>query len=306
MQLQFSRQGRCNEWIAGDTGYKQYRCLHLASQSQQQAAVAVSVTQAIHPSIQPSSHHHAIKGSLVQPTQPNPLLPFPRSPTHPPPLRATLAAFAPTAVYLPELYPTSPPALNLLQTRTRTTSESQHNMAPTRRVKTARAASQRPPFPPTPSGSEEYSDHDMDPDTTYNPSSTHPRASPYHRHAQGAYPLQRGTACLSCRKRKMVRVPVSLDPYPITRLPFPSLSHFTRNAMAQSPFANSVPRQIAPPIVNTTMASPRHALSSSRRRSNALSRDFISSKAYPRFLLSSNLPTLVALYHTLLQHQATL
>jgi hypothetical protein len=91
-------------------------------------------------------------------------------------------------------------------------------MAPTRRVKTARAASQRPPFPPTPSGSEEYSDHDMDPDATYNPSNTHPRASPYQRHSQGAYPLQRGTACLSCRKRKMVRVLVSLDSYPIIRL----------------------------------------------------------------------------------------
>ena len=97
------------------------------------------------------------------------------------------------------------------------------NMAPTRRVKTARAASQRPPFPPTPSGSEEYSDHDMDPDATYNPSSTHPRASPYHRHSQGAYPLQRGTACLSCRKRKMVRVLVSLDSYPVIRLPLCSL-----------------------------------------------------------------------------------
>ena len=179
-------------------------------------------------------------------------------------------------------------------------------MAPTRRVKTARAASQRPPFPPTPSGSEEYSDHDMDPDTNYNPSSTHPRASPYHRHAQGAYPLQRGTACLSCRKRKMVRVPVSVDSYPIIRLSPPSLPLFIRNAMAQSPFANSVPRQTAPPIVNTTMASPRHALSSSRRRSSALSRDFISSKVYPLFLLSSNLPTPVALYHTLLLHKATL
>lgn len=97
-------------------------------------------------------------------------------------------------------------------------------MAPTRRVKTARAASQRPPFPPTPSGSEEYSDHEMDPDATYNPSSTHPRASPYHhRHSQGAYPLQRGTACLSCRKRKMVRVPVPLLLYPPIRSPPSSL-----------------------------------------------------------------------------------
>lgn len=179
-------------------------------------------------------------------------------------------------------------------------------MAPTRRVKTARAASQRPPFPPTPSGSEEYSDHDMDPDATYNPSSTHPRASPYHRHSQGAYPLQRGTACLSCRKRKMVRVPPSVLSYPIIRLPPPSLLHFIRNAMAQSPFANSVPRQIAPPIANTMMASPRHAPSSSRRRSNASSREFINSKGYPRVLLSSNLPTLLALYHTLPLHQATL
>ena len=100
-------------------------------------------------------------------------------------------------------------------------------MAPTRRVKTARAPSQRPPFPPTPSGSDEYSDHDMDPDANYNPSGAHPRASPYHRHSQGAYPLQRGTACLSCRKRKMVRVLLSLDSYPIIRSPLCSSSLYS-------------------------------------------------------------------------------
>ena len=105
-----------------------------------------------------------------------------------------------TQLYPPELHVSaSLPALNPHHTPAPA-------MAPTRRVKTARAASQRPPFPPTPSGSDDYSDHDMDPDATYNPSNTHPRASPYHRHSQGAYPLQRGTACLSCRKRKMVRV----------------------------------------------------------------------------------------------------
>ena len=215
------------------------------------------------------------------------------------------------------------PALSLLQCTPRNCNQrraffrsisiTQHNtrpqhiplMAPTRRVKTARAASQRPPFPPTPSGSEEYSDHDMDPDATYNPSSTHPRASPYHRHAQGAYPLQRGTACLSCRKRKMVRVPSFVDSFPIIRLPLPSLVYFIRNAMAQSLFANSVPRQIAPPIASTMMASPRLALSSSRRRSNASSREFINSKGYPRLLLNNNQPTLVALYHTPPLHQAT-
>lgn len=81
-------------------------------------------------------------------------------------------------------------------------------MGPTRRIKAASVRTTAVPVETTPD--EEEQEEQMEQDGLYTPQQHRP--GPYQRQSSasfssGAYPLQRGTACLSCRKRKMVSGP---------------------------------------------------------------------------------------------------